>query len=164
MLDDGLFPAPPAIPRRSGSGSRVPVIPDPDLPLSKRAQQRFWKHVVRGDDDRCWIWVGAISSPDGYGRFTWQHDRRRRTVSAHRVALRWGAVVCVGFGWRSHGIRSCLAGWTKPAACHSARAGLNGSAVLVCAICFCMRASCIRNGGVAATTRVQCHAFHSFLD
>ena len=87
MLDDGLFPAPPAIPRRAGSGSRVPVIPDPDLPLNQRAQQRFWRHVARGEKDQCWIWVGAISSPDGYGRFTWQHDRRRRTVSAHRVAL-----------------------------------------------------------------------------
>ena len=87
MLEDGLFPAPPAVLRSAGFGGRVPVIPDPDLPLNQRAQQRFWRHVVRGGEDRCWIWVGAISSPDGYGRFTWQHDRRRRTVSAHRVAL-----------------------------------------------------------------------------
>lgn len=82
-----MFPAPPAVLRSAGSGGRVPVIPDPDLPLNKSAQQRFWRRVIRGDKDRCWIWVGAISSPDGYGRFTWQQDRRRRTVSAHRVAL-----------------------------------------------------------------------------
>ncbi|MCS5480604.1 hypothetical protein NYP18_13180 [Corynebacterium sp. YIM 101645] len=55
--------------------------------MTQRAQQRFWRHVVRGEGEQCWIWVGAISSPDGYGRFTWQIDRRRRTVSAHRVAL-----------------------------------------------------------------------------
>lgn len=87
MVDDGLFPAPPAVTRPAVSTSRVPVIPDPDLPLTQRAQRRFWQRVVRGEGDQCWIWVGAISSPDGYGRFTWQHNRRRRTVSAHRVAL-----------------------------------------------------------------------------
>lgn len=42
---------------------------------------------MRGPGDRCWIWCGPISTPDGYGRFTWQVDGRRRTVSAHRFAL-----------------------------------------------------------------------------
>lgn len=65
----------------------MPVIPDPGLPLTERAQQRFWHHVARGEGEQCWIWGGAISSPDGYGRFTWQINRHRRTVSAHRVAL-----------------------------------------------------------------------------
>lgn len=87
MVEDGLFPTSPRAVPTAGKTSRVPVIPDPDLPLTDRAQQRFWRHVIRGDGEQCWIWVGAISSPDGYGRFTWQKDRRRRTLSAHRVAL-----------------------------------------------------------------------------
>ncbi|QGU08806.1 hypothetical protein COCCU_14580 (plasmid) [Corynebacterium occultum] len=86
-MDDGLFPAPAMATTVVVHTSRIPVIPDPDLPLTTAVQHRFWKHVVRGEGDRCWIWIGAISSPDGYGRFTWQKDRHRRTVSAHRVAL-----------------------------------------------------------------------------
>lgn len=86
-MDDGLFPAPKEVTRPAVSTSRIPVIPDPNLPLTARAQQRFWRHVARGEGEQCWIWVGAISSPDGYGRFTWQTHGARRTVSAHRVAL-----------------------------------------------------------------------------
>lgn len=35
----------------------------------------------------CWYWVGAISIPDGYGRFTWQRDGVQRTLAAHRFSL-----------------------------------------------------------------------------
>lgn len=63
------------------------VATDPQLPLTPRAVDRFWSQVVRGEGDQCWIWCGAISYPDGYGRFTWQTHGARRTVSAHRVAL-----------------------------------------------------------------------------
>lgn len=42
---------------------------------------------MRGPEDSCWIWCGPISTPDGYGRFSWQADGTRRTMSAHRFAL-----------------------------------------------------------------------------
>lgn len=63
------------------------VATDPHLPLTPRTIRRFWAQVIRGEGDRCWVWCGAISHPDGYGRFTWQTGGMRRTVSAHRVAL-----------------------------------------------------------------------------
>lgn len=46
---------------------------------------RFWKHVVVSPT--CWYWVGAISIPDGYGRFTWQRGGVQRTLAAHRFSL-----------------------------------------------------------------------------
>lgn len=63
------------------------VVSDKSLSPTARAVERFWKNVVCGPGDRCWIWCGPISTPDGYGRFTWQAEGRRRTVSAHRFAL-----------------------------------------------------------------------------
>lgn len=83
-LSDLLLPL--EWPSSSTTASRS-VATDPRLPLTKRAIDRFWSQVVCGDSDHCWIWCGAISYPDGYGRFTWQTGGRRRTVSAHRVAL-----------------------------------------------------------------------------
>ncbi|MGW4336611.1 HNH endonuclease [Rhodococcus koreensis] len=35
----------------------------------------------------CWYWTGAISAPDGYGRFNYQRDNRQRTVLAHRFSV-----------------------------------------------------------------------------
>lgn len=58
---------------------------DPQLYLDSDAVARFWRHVVKSPS--CWFWTGAISSPDGYGRFTWQRNGRTRSLSAHRVAL-----------------------------------------------------------------------------
>ncbi|TVS26142.1 hypothetical protein EKI59_11145 [Corynebacterium sanguinis] len=58
-----------------------------ELAPTARAVQRFWSNVVRGPGNECWIWVGPISTPDGYGRFTWQTKSVRRTLSAHRFAL-----------------------------------------------------------------------------
>lgn len=74
------LPDPPTVVSRS-------VKTDPRLPLTPRAIYRFWSQVVRGGGTQCWIWCGAISHPDGYGRHTWQTGGARRTVSAHRVAL-----------------------------------------------------------------------------
>lgn len=61
------------------------------LAIDDAAEEQFWSKVVKGP--RCWIWVGAISSPDGYGRFSWQRGGVRRTLSAHRFAL-----TIAGFG------------------------------------------------------------------
>lgn len=58
---------------------------DPDLLPDEDDVARFWAKVVRSP--QCWFWVGAISRPDGYGRFTFQRDNRQRTVLAHRFAL-----------------------------------------------------------------------------
>lgn len=66
---------------------------DTSLMPSPATVERFWNNVVRGPDRQgdeagsCWIWVGGISSPDGYGRVSWQAGMRRRTMSAHRFAL-----------------------------------------------------------------------------
>lgn len=35
----------------------------------------------------CWIWTGAISSPDGYGRISITQDGREFTLSTHRAAF-----------------------------------------------------------------------------
>lgn len=55
------------------------------LSPSASAIARFWRRVVFSPT--CWFWVGAISVPDGYGRFTWQRAGVQRTLSAHRFAL-----------------------------------------------------------------------------
>ena len=47
--------------------------------------KRFWDKVHK--TDHCWLWIGAISSPDGYGRFSYTLDGVRYAVSAHRFAL-----------------------------------------------------------------------------
>ncbi len=75
--------------RSSVIGKRHAVV-DTELPIDARAIAAFETKVIRSPG--CWIWVGAISAPDGYGRFTWQRGGRRRTLSAHRFAME----VCVG--------------------------------------------------------------------
>lgn len=40
----------------------------------------------------CWIFTGAVSSPDGYGRVNFTVDGDQFTVSAHRFAL-WASGV-----------------------------------------------------------------------
>ena len=37
--------------------------------------------------DGCWLWVGAVSSPDGYGRISVTVDGVETTLSAHRAAV-----------------------------------------------------------------------------
>lgn len=45
----------------------------------------FWSKVVKSPT--CWYWTGAISAPDGYGRFNYQRNNRQRTVLAHRFSV-----------------------------------------------------------------------------
>lgn len=58
---------------------------DDSLEITSEDIKRFNTHVVKSPT--CWFWTGAISSPDGYGRFTWQRGRKQRTMLAHRFAL-----------------------------------------------------------------------------
>lgn len=58
---------------------------DASLPPSKKDIARFWSKVVQSPT--CWYWVGAISAPDGYGRFNYQRKNRQRTVLAHRFSV-----------------------------------------------------------------------------
>jgi len=44
-------------------------------------EERFMSHVSKTDD--CWIWTGANSGKDGYGRFG---VGNRKTSGAHRVS------------------------------------------------------------------------------
>lgn len=73
------------------SGQRVNVETsrpyDNELDPTPAAVDRFWSHVVKAPGRGCWVWVAAISSPDGYGRITWRSSGRSRTLSAHRFAL-----------------------------------------------------------------------------
>lgn len=59
---------------------------DPSLTITDKERLRFEKNIVKSPTG-CWFWVGAISTPDGYGRFTWQRKNRHRTMLAHRFAL-----------------------------------------------------------------------------
>lgn len=63
------------------------VVTNPYLRVTPDAVSHFWRQVVKGPGEHCWIWVGAISTPDGYGRISWQVDGQRRTLSSHRFAL-----------------------------------------------------------------------------
>lgn len=77
-----LEPTRPASARQS----RTARVHEPELPFDDKTVKAFFEHVVKSPHG-CWLWVGSISSPDGYGRFTWQRGNRQRTVAAHRFAL-----------------------------------------------------------------------------
>ncbi|WP_238774494.1 HNH endonuclease [Prescottella equi] len=64
--------------------SRVRVV-DNTLQPSAENVASFWSKVVKSPT--CWYWVGAISAPDGYGRFNFQRDNRQRTMLAHRFSV-----------------------------------------------------------------------------
>ncbi|MDN5723674.1 MAG: hypothetical protein L0H20_11870 [Corynebacterium sp.] len=40
-----------------------------DLEPAAATVERFWSRVVRSPGDGCWIFTGAISGGDGYGRY-----------------------------------------------------------------------------------------------
>lgn len=63
---------------------RVRVV-DTSLRPSKANIAAFWSKVVKSPT--CWYWVGAISAPDGYGRFNFQRENRQRTMLAHRFSV-----------------------------------------------------------------------------
>lgn len=60
---------------------------DHTLRPTEAARVSFWRRVVKAPGNGCWIFTGAVSSPDGYGRIAWRDNGRERTVSAHRFAL-----------------------------------------------------------------------------
>lgn len=60
---------------------------DRTLRPTEAARNSFWRRVVKAPGSGCWIFTGAISSPDGYGRIAWRCGGRERTLSAHRFAL-----------------------------------------------------------------------------
>lgn len=77
------MPTPPPASDETDSGRGV--VSDPSLAPNDDDVERFRRKIVRSPT--CWFWVGGISRPDGYGRFTFQRDNVQRTVLAHRFAL-----------------------------------------------------------------------------
>ncbi len=77
------MPEPPASVSR-GSSKRA-VVSNSELLPTESDIRRFNSKVVQSP--RCWFWTGAISTPDGYGRFTFQNRDEQRTMLAHRFAL-----------------------------------------------------------------------------
>ncbi|MBP2214701.1 hypothetical protein JOJ87_005113 [Rhodococcus ruber] len=65
--------------------SRRARVVDNSLRPSKVNIAAFWSKVVKSPT--CWYWVGAISAPDGYGRFNFQRENRQRTMLAHRFSV-----------------------------------------------------------------------------
>lgn len=54
---------------------------------SQQTVDLFWDKVVKDPEDGHWIFTGAISSPDGYGRVSFRRDGKSVAISAHRFAL-----------------------------------------------------------------------------
>ncbi|MGX4711997.1 HNH endonuclease [Rhodococcus ruber] len=71
-------------PQSSDQPRRVRVV-DNSLTPSRANVAAFWAKVVKSPT--CWYWVGAISAPDGYGRFNFQRANRQRTMLAHRFSV-----------------------------------------------------------------------------
>lgn len=63
-------------------GSSVNALTDAELSGLAR---RLYRRTVKTDG--CWLWTGAISSPDGYGRISVRHDGEEMTLSCHRAAM-----------------------------------------------------------------------------
>jgi len=85
-LDIG-FPVPDVeyvVEKSAGQSRRVRVV-DHSLRPSQVNVAAFWAKVVKSPT--CWYWVGAVSAPDGYGRFNFQRENRQRTVLAHRFSV-----------------------------------------------------------------------------
>lgn len=57
--------------------------------LSTKQIQAFFSHVDKtpgfGPWGNCWKWTAGIS-PDGYGKFSANHDKKPRTLRAHKVS------------------------------------------------------------------------------
>lgn len=73
-----------ALPSLPGPTS-APRAYSPNLAPTAAAIERFWTHVM--PTPGCFVWLGAISGGDGYGRFSWRAGGASRTMSAHRFAL-----------------------------------------------------------------------------
>lgn len=68
-----------------GNRPRPVRVVDHSLRPSQANIAAFWSKVVKSPT--CWYWVGAISAPDGYGRFNFQRGNRQRTMLAHRFSV-----------------------------------------------------------------------------
>lgn len=77
------MPTPPETARQQRKARGV--ITNPDLQPKAADISRFNDKIVYSP--HCWFWTGAISTPDGYGRFTFQCDNQQRTMLAHRFAF-----------------------------------------------------------------------------
>jgi predicted XRE-type DNA-binding protein len=49
--------------------------------MPETVEQRFWKYVQKTDG--CWLWTGALSRENGYGRFNYDN----KTLLAHRYSF-----------------------------------------------------------------------------
>lgn len=70
-----------------GDAEALPAARRPSHPpvITDAVRDRFFSRVVKTDS--CWLWTGAISSPDGYGRMAIHHQGRQQSVATHRLAL-----------------------------------------------------------------------------
>ena len=84
LFDDIPLPGLELEPRHEGVVTERRAYSNAIAP-SAHTIDRFWSRVIRSPG--CWLWVGAISGGDGYGRITWRRDGVSRTMSAHRFAL-----------------------------------------------------------------------------
>lgn len=67
-------------------------------PIQHAAEiERFYRKVVRGPGEHCWIWIGAIGD-DGYGTFSITRDGVERTVRAHRYAAAYQLGIPIPYG------------------------------------------------------------------
>ena len=96
FLSDQPLPGMPTPSIQSATNTN-PTSPETDRELAPKQAiiDRFNNKIVRSPG--CWFWVGAVSSPDGYGRFTWQENSVQHSMSAHRFAL-LAAGVSLGVG------------------------------------------------------------------
>lgn len=75
-------------PRASSSGRPAHSRPySSTLPPTPEAIAAFWTKVVRAPGEGHWLFTGAVSGVDGYGRLSWRAGGVSRTESAHRFAL-----------------------------------------------------------------------------
>lgn len=88
----------------------------PELHPTSDDVRRFERKIVKSPT--CWFWVGAISTPDGYGRFTFQSGSVQRTMLAHRFALLVSGVDMGDDAVAEHGCNEPLCVRVDPAHVH----------------------------------------------
>jgi len=55
------------------------------LEMLRQYADKFWARVAKRGDDECWLWTKAHDRY-GYGKFQFQHRRKKQCVKAHRTA------------------------------------------------------------------------------
>lgn len=51
--------------------------------MKKPLEQRFWKHVIKKNNDECWLWSASTNEPNGYGVI---NDGNGKMISTHRYS------------------------------------------------------------------------------